>query len=65
MPRQDERDQDEQHQDEQHQDEQNPDEQNPDEQELPRTATPSPGAFVGITVPTNPQDDPVGGGDDE
>ena len=47
----------------QRQDEQ--DEQNQDEQELPRTATPSPGDTVWITVPTNPQDDPVGGGDDE
>jgi hypothetical protein len=47
----------------QRQDEQ--DEQNRDEEELPRTATPSPGAMVGITVPADPQDDPVGGGDDE
>ena len=39
--------------------------QDQDEQEPPRTTTPSPGAMVGITIPTNPQDDPVGGGDDE
>jgi hypothetical protein len=49
----------------QRQDEQDQDERHQDDQELPRTATPSPGAMVGITVPGDPQDDPVGGGDDE
>lgn len=49
----------------QDQDEQSRDRQGRDEQEARRTTAPTPGAMVGITIPTTSQDDPVGGGDHE
>ena len=49
----------------QDQDEQAGDKQSRHEQEARRTTAPTPGAMVGITIPTPSQDDPVGGGDHE
>jgi hypothetical protein len=48
----------------QDQDDQAGDKQSRDDQEARQTTTPTPGAMVGITIPTS-KDDPVGGGDHE